>query len=115
LTIAPETVDQRRAYWRYNLALTLGLLCLWVIVTFVPIYWARDLNHISLFGWPLAFYMGAQGALITYLLIVWVYAQGMDRLDRRFGVAEGGVVDGNDAGKDLGKDLGNKLSKTGDA
>jgi putative solute:sodium symporter small subunit len=106
LTIAPESVDRRRAYWRYNLALTLGLLCLWVVVTFAPIYWARDLNRISVFGWPLAFYMGAQGALIAYLLIVWVYAKVMDRLDCTFGVAEGGVAGGEDGGGKVASTLG---------
>ena len=111
MTIAPESAARRRAYWRYNLALTSALLCLWVVVTFVPIYWARDLNRISLFGWPLAFYMGAQGALIVYLLIVWGYAKIMDRLDRRFGVEEGGVMDGKAGGGKVASALG----KTGNA
>jgi putative solute:sodium symporter small subunit len=111
LTTAPESAARRRAYWRYNLALTLALLCLWLVVTFAPIYWARDLNHISLFGWPLAFYMGAQGALIVYLLIVWGYAKLMDRLDRQFGMEEGGVA----GGKDDGGNVASTFGKTGNA
>jgi putative solute:sodium symporter small subunit len=73
---------RHRQYWRSNLRLTAGLLAVWAIVTFVPIYWARDFNRIDFLGWPLAFYIGAQGALIVYLVLVWVYAKVMDRLDR---------------------------------
>jgi putative solute:sodium symporter small subunit len=104
---APEDAkDRRRAYWRYNLRLTLGLLCLWAVVTFAPVYWARDFNRITLFGWPLAFYMAAQGALVAYLLIVWVYAHAMDRLDRRFGVDEGFDERLDTTGKIAGKTAG---------
>jgi putative solute:sodium symporter small subunit len=79
---------QRLDYWHRTLWLTLALLALWALVTFAPAWWARDLNRITVFGWPLAFYMGAQGSLIVYVLIVWIYARAMDRLDRRYGVDE---------------------------
>ncbi len=80
--------ERRRAYWLRTLALTTGLLLVWALVTFVPAWWARELNGVRLFGWPLAFYMGAQGSLIVYVAIVWIYAHAMDRLDRQFGVDE---------------------------
>jgi putative solute:sodium symporter small subunit len=79
----------RRDYWLKARWLTALLLALWILVTFIPAWWAKDLNRYSLFGWPVAFYMGAQGALIVYLAIVWIYARAMDRLDRRYGVDEG--------------------------
>lgn len=79
---------RNRQYWRQNLILTAALLAVWAVVTFVPIYWAQELNRIDFFGWPLAFYIGAQGALVVYVAVVWFYARVMDRLDRRFGVRE---------------------------
>lgn len=85
-----EPSPRHRQYWRRNLWLTGLLLLVWAAVTFVPVYWAQDLNRIVLFGWPLAYYMGAQGALIVYLLLIWVYAWAMDRLDRDCGVNEDG-------------------------
>ncbi|NBO77838.1 MAG: DUF4212 domain-containing protein, partial [Betaproteobacteria bacterium] len=33
-------------------------------------------------------YMGAQGALIVYCLIIWYYAKRMNQLDIEHGVAE---------------------------
>lgn len=81
--------DQRqRDYWRANLMLTAALLMVWLLVTFVPVYYARELNAIEFFGWPLAFYMGAQGSLIVYVLVIGIYALTMNRIDRKYGVQE---------------------------
>lgn len=76
-------------YWQKNLRITAVLLLVWALVTFVPIYFASALNEIIFFGWPLAFYMGAQGALVVYVFIIWYYARTMDKLDREYGVNEG--------------------------
>ncbi len=75
-------------YWNRNLKMTASLLAIWFIVTFVVGWFARDLNEIEFIG-PLGFYMGAQGALIVYVLIVWYYARYMNRLDQEYGVEEG--------------------------
>ena len=79
---------KHQEYWRKNLILTGLLLTVWFLVTFVASYFARELNEIVIFGFPLGFYMGAQGALIVYVLIVWVYARTMNRLDKEYDVDE---------------------------
>ena len=78
----------RRAYWRANLALTAVLLVIWAAVSFVPGWYAEDLEAYSVFGWPLDFYMAAQGSLIVFLVIVWLYDRCMRRLERRLGVRD---------------------------
>ena len=80
---------QARDYWRRNLRITGILLVIWFVVTFVASYYARELDRLTFFGFPLGFYMGAQGALIVYALIIAFYAWYMNRLDREFGGAEG--------------------------
>jgi putative solute:sodium symporter small subunit len=74
-------------YWRRNQRLTLALLVVWFIVTFIAGWFARELNELTIIG-PMGFYMGAQGALIVYVLIVWYYARRMNDLDRQYGVNE---------------------------
>ena len=74
-------------YWRRNLNLTGLLLLVWFFVTFVLGFFARYLSF-NFFGWLFAFYMGAQGALIVYLLIIWYYASAMNKLDKEYGVDE---------------------------
>ncbi len=75
-------------YWRKNLRITAILMVIWFVVTFVIGYFARELNF-NFFGWPFSFYMGAQGSLIIYCLIILYYAIYMAKLDREYGVDEG--------------------------
>ena len=72
----------QRTYWTKNLRVTLWLLSAWFAVTFVAGYFAEALNRIDFFGFPLGFYLFAQGALLAYLAIVGVYVRYMNRLDR---------------------------------
>ena len=76
-------------YWRKNLRITGVLLVIWFIATFGVIYFARELATINFFGWPLSFYMAAQGSLIIYVLIIGFYAMYMRKLDIDHGVDEG--------------------------
>jgi putative solute:sodium symporter small subunit len=84
-----ELTETHRDYWRKNVRITLILLAIWFIVTFVIGYYAREFAF-SFFGWPFSWYVGAQGALIIYVLIIWYYARYMNRLDQEHGVAEEG-------------------------
>lgn len=85
-----ELTERHREYWKKNLRITAILLVIWFVVTYVVSFFAAELNQITFFGWPLAFYMGAQGALIIYVLIIVYYARYMNRLDEEYGVAERG-------------------------
>ena len=55
----------------------------------VVAWYAIPLAEIKFFGWPLSFYMAAQGSLIIYVLIIWYYARAMRKLDLEYGVDEG--------------------------
>jgi len=85
--IAMQLSGRHREYWRKNLRVTFVLLAIWFVVTFVVGYFARSLSF-SFFGWPFYFYMGAQGSLIVYVLIIWFYARYMNRLDQEYEVGE---------------------------
>ena len=79
--------DTLRRYWRKTRLLTVLLLLVWFGVSFVLIYFARDLDF-TVLGWPFSFWMAAQGSLLVYGLIIGGYAWVMDRLDRAHGVQE---------------------------
>lgn len=68
-------------YWRRVRLLTLALLLAWLGITFGVIFFARELSVLNLFGWPVPFYMAAQGTTLVYLLIIGVYALAMNKLD----------------------------------
>ena len=76
---APEALAR---HWRRTRLFTIALLGVWVLATFGVGFFARDLQKVRFFGWPLSYYMGAQGALIVFLLIIGGYALVMRKLDR---------------------------------
>jgi putative solute:sodium symporter small subunit len=84
-----QLTEKHREYWSRNLRLTLILLVIWFVVTFVMGFFARELAEINFFGWPFSFYMGAQGSLIVYVVIIGIYARKMHKLDVEYGVEEG--------------------------
>ena len=79
-----------RAYWRATLRLTAALLLVWAGASFLPGWFADELNSVVFFGWPLGFYMAGQGSLIIFICIVWLYDRGMVRVGQRCGVEDGG-------------------------
>jgi putative solute:sodium symporter small subunit len=83
-----QLTEKHREYWQRNLKITAILLGIWFVVTFVVGYFAREFNSITLFGFPVGFYMGAQGALIIYVISIFYYARYMNRLDQEYDVAE---------------------------
>lgn len=94
-SIAPDTaadLERRRAgihaaravHWARTRRLTAFLLALWLATGFFAVVFARDLSHLSVFGWPLSFYMAAQGCSLVYLAIIGAYAWRMRVLDRAF-------------------------------
>ena len=82
-----QLTEKHRVYWQKNLRITSILLMIWFIVTFVVGFYARELDF-TFFGWPFSFWMGAQGSLVVYCLIIWFYASYMNKLDEEAGVNE---------------------------
>jgi putative solute:sodium symporter small subunit len=84
-----ELSAKHHEYWRKNLVITAILMVIWFIATFVVGWYARELNGTTFLGFPLGFYMAAQGSLIIYVVIIWYYARYMNRLDIEYNVDEG--------------------------
>ena len=82
-----QTLNNHRSYWRKNRIVITLLLLIWFVVTFGVSYFARYLSF-NFFGWPFSFWMGAQGTLLVYCLIIGFYAWYMNRLDIAHGVEE---------------------------
>jgi putative solute:sodium symporter small subunit len=82
-----QLTESHHDYWRKNLRITGILLAIWFVVTFVIGYYARELSF-NFFGWPFSFWVGGQGALIVYCVIIWYYAHYMNKLDIEHNVHE---------------------------
>ena len=46
------------------------------------------LNNIQFFGFKLGFWFAQQGSIYVFLVLIWMYAFTMNKLDRKFDVHE---------------------------
>ena len=65
-----------------HLWLKAWLLLLWALVSFGAAYFARDLQVMLFGGWPLSYWISAQGAVLVFIAIVVVYGWAMNRFER---------------------------------
>jgi putative solute:sodium symporter small subunit len=76
------------AHWQKTTNLMLIHLGIWVFFGYIVHMFVHVLNKITILGFPLGFYMAAQGSLIAFVVMLFVFAKQQDRIDREFGVAE---------------------------
>lgn len=80
-----------RRYWPRVRLFSFTLLLAWFLMTFLAVFYARELAEIDFFGWPVSFYLAAQGLVLFYLAVIGLYVKYMQRLDR---MLESGENDG---------------------
>ncbi len=82
-----EHVDAER-YWRRTSRLMWIMLILWAFFSFIVHLFVDQLNAITIAGFPLGFYMAAQGSLIAFVVMLFAFASRQDTIDRQEHVAE---------------------------
>ena len=74
-------------YWAANLRLIASLLLIWLAVTCLPILFANPLNQIAIAaGFPLGYFMAAQGSPIVFISLIFCYTRRMERIDHHYGI-----------------------------
>ncbi|MGE0231096.1 MAG: DUF4212 domain-containing protein [Flavobacteriaceae bacterium] len=76
------------AWWSKTKGLMITTLIIWFIFSFGIHFFVSSLNEIVILGFPLGFYMAAQGSLIIFVILIFWFAGRQDSIDREFGVAE---------------------------
>jgi putative solute:sodium symporter small subunit len=79
-----------QAHWKKTTNLMLIHLGIWVFFGYVIHMFVVPLNKIviPILGFPLGFYMAAQGSLIVFVVMLFVFARQQNKIDREFGVEE---------------------------
>lgn len=75
-------------YWSRTSTLMWIMFVLWVFFSFIVHFFVDKLNAISFLGFPLGFYMAAQGSLIAFVVMLFLFAKRQDTIDREEGMAE---------------------------
>lgn len=63
-------------------------MVVWFFFAYLVHWFASDLNQISFIGFPVGFYMAAQGSLFAFVIQLFIFVKQQDRIDRECGVAE---------------------------
>jgi putative solute:sodium symporter small subunit len=84
----PNDAERMRLHWEKTRNLTIVILILWAIFSFVLPWNAHALNSVSFMGFPLGFYFTAQGSLIAFVLLIVVQNWFQDKIDDEYGMHE---------------------------
>ena len=78
----------KKTYWSENIFLITKCLSVWFLVSYgFGIILVEYLNTIRIGGYKLGFWFAQQGAIYTFVLLIFYYVYEIDRIDRRHGVS----------------------------
>jgi putative solute:sodium symporter small subunit len=80
--------EKLKQYWAVNVKTTAIIMVIWFVVTYVCAFFSPQLNKIVIAGFPMGFYVGAQGSLIVFVVLIFWYAYRMNKADKEYGVEE---------------------------
>jgi putative solute:sodium symporter small subunit len=79
---------QRETHWNRTRNLMIIHLSIWFVFAYIVHWFAPQLNGISVMGFPLGYYMAAQGSLFAFVIQLFIFVKQQDRIDRECGMAE---------------------------
>ena len=81
--------ENAKKYWKANVRLMSILLTIWFVCSFVlGIILVEPLNEIRLGGYKLGFWFAQQGSIYIFVVLIFVYAKRMAKLDQDHDVHE---------------------------
>ena len=84
-----EKMNHASAYWRANLRLIAKLLLLWFVVPFLGgIVFVDVLNEVRIGGYKLGFWIAQQGSIYLFVVLIFIYAKQMNKLDAKYSIEE---------------------------
>jgi putative solute:sodium symporter small subunit len=85
-----KKIDKEKAdrYFREKNRNMIIYFIIWFIVSFGVVMFAEPLSEFSINGFPFHYFMGAQGAVITFIILLFVNAKLGDRIDKKYGIDE---------------------------
>ena len=84
-----EQSPSQKLYWRANLRLMAWLLAIWFTVSYgFGILLVEPLNAVRIGGFQLGFWFAQQGSIYVFVVLTFIYAWQMNRIDARFNVDE---------------------------
>lgn len=81
--------EKVEAYWQENITIIIKLLAVWFIFSFgCGIIFINELNLIEISGVKLGYWFAQQGSIYIFVILVFIYARIMAKIDTKYGVNE---------------------------
>ncbi len=78
-----------KGYWSANVRLIIICLIIWTLASFGMGIWFRPaMMNIMIGGADIGFWFAQQGSIYVFLILIFVYAARMNKIDREYGVEE---------------------------
>ena len=81
-------LDRAVEHWNRTRSLMWFALAVWLFFGYIIHFFANQLNSIVILGFPLGFYMAAQGSLIVFVVLIFWFAHRQNQIDEDAGLAE---------------------------
>ena len=83
-------MSNKERHWEKTKGLMMLTLFIWFIFSIVIFMFGESLNNGSFLGYPLAYYMCAQGSIVIFVVLIFWFANRQEKIDEEFGFAERG-------------------------
>ena len=83
-------MSNKERHWEKTKGLMFLTLAIWFIFSIVIFMFGEGLNNGSFLGYPLAYYMCAQGSIVIFVVLIFWFANRQEKIDEEFGFAERG-------------------------
>jgi len=83
-------MSNKERHWEKSKGLMILTLAIWFVFGYVIFMFGSSLNEGSFLGYPLAYYMCAQGSIIAFVVLIFWFANRQEKIDEEFGFQERG-------------------------
>ena len=81
-------MSNKEKHWEKTKGLMILTLAIWFFFGYVVFMFGSSLNTASFLGYPLAYYMCAQGSIVAFVILIFWFANRQEKIDEEFGFTE---------------------------
>ena len=86
-------MSNKEKHWEKTKGLMILTLVIWFIFGYLIFMFGSSLNSANFLGYPLAYYMSAQGSIVAFVVLIFWFANKQESIDEEFGFTERGEDD----------------------
>ncbi len=80
--------NNAETYWEKTKLHMIVTLLIWLFFSLIIFMFGSELNTMSFLGYPLAYYMTAQGSLLAFVVLLFWTANKQEKIDEKHGYNE---------------------------